>query len=86
MNMSSSGEPTRDDLRRLLDRLQPRIARLLQRHGVPMADAERRVTGALTWLSYRWDRVRDRERWLLDALRRDLAARPEASSKEPRDE
>ncbi len=84
--MSSSGEPTRDDLRQLLDRLRPRIARLFQRHGASTADAERRVTAALTRLSYRWDRVRDRERWLLDALRRDLTARPEPSSKEPRDE
>ena len=84
MNMSSSGEPTRDDLRRLLDRLQPRIVRLFQRHGVSTADAERRVTETLTRLSYRWDRVRDRERWLLDALRQDLMARRE--TKEPRDE
>jgi hypothetical protein len=86
MNMSSSDEPTRDDLRRLLDRLQSRIARLFERHGVSTLEAERRVTETLTQLSYRWDRVRDRERWLLDALRRDLAARPEESSKEPRDE
>jgi hypothetical protein len=86
MNMSSSGEPTRDDLRRLLDRLQPRIARLFDRYGVSTLEAERRVTEALTRLSYRWDRVRDRERWLLDALRKDLAARTEESSKEPRNE
>ncbi len=86
MNMSSSGEPTRDDLRRLLDRLQPRIARLFERHGVSTLEAERRTAEALIRLSYRWDRVRDRERWLLDALRKDLAARPEESSKEPMDE
>jgi hypothetical protein len=86
MNMSSSGEPTRDDLKRLLDRLQPKIARLFERHGVSALEAERRVTEALTLLSYRWERVRDRERWLLDALRKDLAARPEESFKEPRDE
>jgi hypothetical protein len=86
MNMSSSGEPTRDDLRRLLDRLQPRIARLFERHGVSTQEAEWRTAEALIRLSYRWDRVRDRERWLLDALRKDLAARPEESSKEPRDE
>jgi hypothetical protein len=86
MNMSSSGEPTRDDLRRLLDRLQPRIARLLERHEVSELEAERRVREALIRLSYRWERVRDRERWLLDALRKDLAVHPEESSKEPRDE
>jgi hypothetical protein len=84
--MSSSGEPTRDDLRRLLDSLQPRIAGLLERYGVSELEAERRVREALTRLSYRWDQVRDHERWLLDLLRQDLAASPEESSKEPRDE
>jgi hypothetical protein len=86
MNISSSGEPTRDDLKRLLDRLQPRIARLFERHGVSTLEAELRVSETLIRLSYRWERVRDRERWLLDALRKDLAACPEESSKEPRDE
>jgi hypothetical protein len=86
MNMSSSGEPTRDDLRRLIDRLRPRIARLFERHGVSTAEAESRVTEALSRLSYRWDQVRDRERWLLTALKKDLVARPGESSKEPRDE
>jgi hypothetical protein len=84
--MSSSGEPKRDDLRRLLDGLQPRIASLLERHGVSELEAERRIREALTRLSYRWEQVRDRERWLLDLLRKDLAASPEESSKEPRDE
>jgi hypothetical protein len=83
--MSSSGEPTRDDLRRLLDRLQPRIARLFDRHGVSPLEAELRVMETLIRLSYRWERIRDRERWLLDTLRKDLA-RTEESSKEPRDE
>jgi hypothetical protein len=44
------------------------------------------VREALVRLSYRWERVRDHERWLLDVLRKDLAAHPEESSKEPRDE
>jgi hypothetical protein len=86
MNMSSSGEPTRDDLRRLVDQLQPRIARLFKRHGVSTAEAERRVAEALARLSYRWDQIRDRERWLLTALRRGLVEGPEEISKEPRDE
>jgi hypothetical protein len=84
--MSSSGEPTRDDLQRLVDRLQPKIARLFKRHGISTAEAERRVTAALIRLSYHWDRVRDRERWLLTELQEGLAASREAISKEPRDE
>jgi hypothetical protein len=84
--MSSSGEPTQDELRRLVDRLRPKITRLFERHGVSAADAESRMTAALARLSYRWDRVRDREGWLLTALEKGLVASPEESSKEPRDE
>ncbi|MFL6264135.1 MAG: hypothetical protein ACJ76Y_30995 [Thermoanaerobaculia bacterium] len=84
--MSSSSEPTRDDLRRLVDRLQPKIARLFKRHGVSTAEAESRVAAALIRLSYRWDRVRDREVWLLTELKDGLSLRQEKPSKEPRDE
>lgn len=84
--MPSSGEPTRADLRRLVDRLKPKIARLFARHGVPTKEAEMRVTAALIRLSYHWDRVRDREKWLLTELQDALSMRQEKSSKEPRDE
>lgn len=86
MDMSFSGEPTRDDLRRLVDRLQPKIARFFKRHGVPTAEAESRVAVALVRLCYRWDRVRDREVWLLTELKDGLSLRQEKPSKEPRDE
>lgn len=86
MNMPSSGKPTRDDLRRLVDRLRPKIARLFERHGVPMKESEMRVTAALVRLSYQWDRVRDRELWLLTELKDGLSLRQEKPSKEPRDE
>jgi hypothetical protein len=86
MNMSSSGKPTRDDLRRLVDRLQPKIARLFKRYGVSTAEAERRMAAALIRLSYQWDRVRDREVWLLTELKDGLSVSREVISKEPRDE
>jgi len=86
MNMSSSGKPTRDDLRRLVDRLQPKIARLFKHYGVSTAEAERRVAAALIRLSYQWDRVRDREVWLLTELKDGLSVSREVTSKEPRDE
>ncbi len=79
----SSSEPTQDDLQRLLDRLRPRIARLFDRHGVSVEEAESRVADALVRLLYRWELVRDRERWLLAKLKKDLETRPEESSKEP---
>jgi hypothetical protein len=84
--MTSSSEPTRTDLRRLVDRLKPRIVRLFERHGVSGKETEMRVTAALTRLSYQWDRVRDRERWLLIELQDGLSLRQEKPSKEPRDE
>jgi hypothetical protein len=86
MSMSSSGKPTRDDLRRLVDRLQPKIARLFKRHGVSTAEAESRVAAALVRLIYRWDRVRDREVWLLTELKDGLSLRQEKTSNELRDE
>jgi hypothetical protein len=86
MNMSSSGKPTRDDLRWLVDRLQPKIARLFKRYGVSTAEAERRMAAALIRLSYQWDRVRDREVWLLTELQEGLSVSREVISKEPRDE
>lgn len=45
-----------------------------------------RVTAALIRLSYQWDRVRDREKWLITELQDALSLRQEKSSKEPRDE
>jgi hypothetical protein len=86
MNMPSSSEPTRADLRRLVDRLKPKIARLFARHGVTGKESERRVAAALIRLSYQWDRVRDREKWLLTELQDALSLRQEKTSKEPRDE
>ncbi len=44
------------------------------------------VTAALIRLSYQWDRVRDREGWLLTELKDGLSLRQEKPSKEPRDE
>lgn len=84
--MSSSGKPTRADLRRLVDRLKPKIARLFERHGVSGKESEMRVTAALIRLSYQWDRVRDREKWLLTELKDALSLRQEKTFNEPRDE
>ena len=45
-----------------------------------------RVAAALIRLSYQWDRVHDRETWLLTELKDALSLRQETTSKEPRDE
>jgi hypothetical protein len=84
--MPSSREPTGADLRRLVDRLKPKIARLFERHGVSGKESEMRVAAALIRLSYQWDKVRNREVWLLTELKDGLSLREEEPSKEPRDE
>ena len=84
--MPSSSEPTRADLRRLVDQLKPKIARLFERHGVSGKESEMRVAAALIRLSYQWDKVRNREVWLLTELKDGLSLRDEEPSKEPRDE
>jgi hypothetical protein len=84
--MPSFGKPTRDDLWLLVDRLQPKIARLFKRYGVSTAEAERRVAAALIRLSWQWDGVRDREVWLLTELKDGLSVSREVISKEPRNE
>jgi hypothetical protein len=80
MDMPSSGKPTRDDLDQFLDRLRPKIARLFERRAVPQEEAERRLREALIRLLYRWDGIRDREAWLLAALKKGIG------KKEPEDE
>lgn len=78
--MPRSDLPTARDLDALLDRLGPEIARRFHDRGLSAAEASARIAQALTELAYRWNRVGDRESWLLDFLDRD----PEP--KEPRHE
>ena len=84
--MSLRNGPTAEDLTQLLDRLRPRIARLFERHRVSEPEAEKLVRDALVGIAYRWGRVRDRERWLLDELARGAREHADRSSKEPKDE
>ena len=68
--MSPNDGPTSQDLAQLLDRVRPRIARLFERQRVSEPEAEELVGEALVGLAYRWGRLRDRERWLLDEIAR----------------
>jgi hypothetical protein len=84
--MSPSDGPSAQDLAQLLDRLGSRIARSFERHRVSEPAAEKLVHDALVGLAYRWGRVRDRERWLLEELARGTQEQADRSSKEPEDE
>jgi hypothetical protein len=84
--MSPSFGPTAQDLAQLLDRLRSRIARLFERHRVSEPEAERLLHDALIRLAYRWGRVPDRERWMLEELASGTREQVDRSSKEPEDE
>jgi hypothetical protein len=84
--MSPSDGPTAEDLAQLLDRLSLRIARFFERHRISEREAARLLHDALIRLAYRWGRVRDRERWLLEELARGTREHVDRPSKEPEDE
>jgi len=83
--MPSSDRPTDQDLAQLLDRLRPKIIRRLRLSGVPEAKAERMIGEALIGVAYRWDRVRDRERWVLEFFEKEIQRYLQKPEKEPED-
>ena len=83
--MPSSDRPTDQDLARLLDRLRPKIIRRLRLSAVPMAEAERMIGEALIGVAYRWDRVRDREWWVLEFFEKEIQRYLQKPEKEPED-
>lgn len=66
--MHTSDRPTPEEIQRLTDKLRPEIARRFQAQGLSETEAAERLTAALKELAFRWNRVGDRERWLLLAL------------------
>lgn len=66
--MPPSDRPTPEAIRRLARKLRPEIVKRFQAQGLSETEAVERLKTALRELSYRWNRVGDRERWLLQAL------------------
>lgn len=62
----SGGEP----LAELLQRLQPDAEALFTRFRLPAADAERILHEVALVLTYRWDRIADKDAWLRATLHR----------------
>jgi RNA polymerase sigma factor (sigma-70 family) len=54
----------------LLQRVEPRLRRLLALYRIPREDAEDVLQQTLLALLYQWERVRDPESWLLGTLKR----------------
>lgn len=84
--MTTSDRPTLQELERLVERKGPEIRQLFRSRGVSESEGAKLVEEALVTLSHRWNRVGDRERWLLKTLDEETRNRPDAQRKEPKDE
>ena len=63
--MPTSDRPTPEEIQRLVAKLRSEIVRRFHDQGLSETEAAERVKAALRELAYRWNRVGDRERWLL---------------------
>jgi hypothetical protein len=84
--MPSSDHPTPEDIQRLVEKLRPEIVRRFQTYCLSETEAAERLKSALRELSYRWNRVGDRELWLLQALDEEAPKLPTTPRKEPENE
>jgi hypothetical protein len=81
--MPSSRHPTPEEIQRLTEKLGPEIFRRLQDQGLAPGEAAERLETALRELTVRWNRVGDRERWLLLAVEGKAPKLSTRSRKEP---
>ena len=68
--MTFRNRPTRDAIDQILEKIGPEIARRFKEQGLSQAEGITRLADLILELAARWDRVGDRERWLLEAVNR----------------
>jgi RNA polymerase sigma factor (sigma-70 family) len=54
----------------LVRQVRPRLKTLLARYRIPLQDTEDLLQQTLLQLAFQWDRIRDREAWLMGTLKR----------------
>ena len=81
--MSPADDPNLEEILRLVAKLRPRIVRLFLDLRLSDEEVKERVKDALRELAWRWNRVGDRERWLLLKLGGDAPKLSITSEKEP---
>jgi transposase len=84
--MPSSDRPTPEEIQRLVEKLRHKIVRRFHAQGFSETEAAERLKAALRELSYRWNRVGDRERWLLQAIEGKIPKLSTIPRKEPENE
>lgn len=78
--------PTTEEILLLFSKLRPEIVRRFLELGLSEEEAKVRVKAALRELAYRWNRIGDREEWLLRKLSGEAPKRSTTPEKEPEDE
>jgi RNA polymerase sigma factor (sigma-70 family) len=73
--MSATGpSDAADSLLELLERMRPRLRRILANYGVPATDAEDILQDAVLATLAKWDEIHSKEGWLLITVRNRSAA------------
>lgn len=67
--------PEDEPIADLLARLRPEIEHMLAAYGLAETEAEEVLHEIMFMLVYRWDRIGDRELWLLTTLKRSCLRR-----------
>jgi uncharacterized membrane protein YccC len=81
----TSAPPQKGDLERMLRQLAPEIARIFREQAVTEAEARRALGDSLASFSRKWERIANRERWLLRNLAAAVrTAREDAATGSPR--
>lgn len=86
MTERASERPTRQDLGRVLERTRERIESLLRRHQCTSKTASGLLREAVVALAHHWNRVQDRDQWLLDRIEKAVRRAENPSLEGPPDD
>jgi RNA polymerase sigma factor (sigma-70 family) len=68
-SLPGAAGPGEEPLEELLERIRPRIKKLLRKYGIPLQDAEDVVQDAILVALSKWDTIHYKEGWILSAVR-----------------
>ncbi|HKH44213.1 MAG TPA: hypothetical protein VKM72_06075 [Thermoanaerobaculia bacterium] len=86
MTKESPERPTKQDLDQVYGKIRLQVDDLLWSQRVPQEKATALLREAVLALVHRWNRVRNREQWLLDRIEKAVRRTVNPSPEEPRDD